>query len=148
MDDLHTLTVDDILGLLAWIERGPSEQIREDRTERVRRRLFPEGLEAEEVTRRQRLIERAREVEAEKRDAASDDPMPLRAALPSVSPAHEAVSAWEGLIPESSPAYRRAQLHDGTRTALEREKARAKGSPFDAEYDEFPVRTKPVSKKP
>ena len=64
-----------------------------------------------------------------------EDPMPEVSALLG-NPIHRTTvptEPWEGLVTSKSPAFRRGQLHDGTREKLDEMRRQSRGSPFFTE---------------
>lgn len=122
------ITVDDIVQLEQWIERGETEEVREQRLSRARERLFPPDLDRAEAERRAALIDEAKVKRAQEDEARDPIPQPVQVAA-------DSEDEWEGIVPESSPAHRRGSRHDGTYDEVRRMRDQSRGTPFYSEDD-------------
>lgn len=134
------INVHNIIAWYRWADSAEAEIVKEMRAHRVQSFLLHDGLDRDERARRETIIEQARQLSEE--DVAHIAPIPppsLYETTPPPPPRAPAfvddVPEWEGLIPKSSPAYRRGSKRDGTLAELDKMTARACGTPFfeDAE---------------
>lgn len=113
------MTVEEILQLEAWIEKGEDEEERERRVERVREKIFPSGLSADEVEARIALVEQAKE-------RRSEEEIPT----PGPAPAPEPTAPPIGRERRPSRAREHLRRHDRSVSRVEEMTRRARGSPF------------------
>ena len=128
------ITAHDLIGWLRWADAATSDAERDARAQRIQKYMFPTTLEDEERVRRQKVFEHVKKIgEPPSWDGwPAPTPVPDDGMLPPLPPLE-----WEGLIPEKSPAYRRASRRDGTGAEVDRMRRQARGTPFyDDEKDE------------
>jgi hypothetical protein len=141
----------DLIGWLRWADEAPSETEKDVRGAQVRNHVFPPDLDAAERTRREKVVEYVKRLGEPPEDLSG---WPAACPLPDSKPITEVIPVakelpapligistvqWEGYIPKTSRAYRRASMHDGTGDEVEKMRERAKGSPFTAdELDDPP----------
>ncbi len=134
--------------LIAWSRRidAASNQFEHDaRASKLQRYLFPIDLPADEKERRESLVAYAQSLPQPASWKGWPDPRPVPDEPAIVMPpSHDDLiksltrsnyveprrSSWEGLIPRTSRAYRRASRHDGTQETVDRMRRQAQGSPF------------------
>jgi hypothetical protein len=150
----------DIAAWVRWVHSATSQKERAARSERVKRHLFPEGLDDVEKMRREDLVkdiddwgddpsEWSSTIPTDSKPPPGSTTTPDEVVKPRAPPTREECPPleWEGLIPPSSKAHRRASYHDGTHDQTQRMRELAQGSPFDADEDDRPMALVPKSKK-
>ncbi len=146
---MRGITVDELLAMVRWIEKGASEEERETRLARVREQLFPAGLDELERTRREALVAAA---ELRAKETENDaDPMPLPGAAPPPPPPERKPSSayekWKKSLPEAGRARRWANDHDGLDDEVKRMQAESVGSPFEVGRLPEPLTPSPTRTK-
>lgn len=132
------VTAYNIAAWYRWAASADSEIVQGMRAERVEHYIFPGDLNDEERERREKLVEQVRKLEDAEVNQIAAAPVPPTIEPPKVPKPLalvDDVPEWRGLIPPTSPAYKRATLRDGTGAQVAKMGELARSTPFfdDAE---------------